>query len=104
MFQAYLGNRLQCSPFYNSMIGAHRNSCVISKFCYKGTILQRNYRKMTISWPFSYNSFVKFYGKTNWEPLHDQDVSKPVLFCLFDLILYIPINSLPFMSGRVFLG
>ena len=27
---------------------------------YKGTILQRNYRKMTISWSLSYNSFVKF--------------------------------------------
>ena len=33
----------------------------ISEPCYKGTILQRNYRKMTMS--FSYNSFVKFHGK-----------------------------------------
>ena len=31
--------------------------------CYKGTILQRNYRKMTIKWSFSYNSFVKFHDK-----------------------------------------
>ena len=29
----------------------------------KGTILQWNNRKMTISWSFSYNSFVKFNGK-----------------------------------------
>ena len=36
---------------------------VISEVCYKGTILQRNNRKMTISWSFSYNSFVKFCGK-----------------------------------------
>ena len=28
----------------------------------KGTILQRNYRKMNIK-SFSYNSFVKFHGK-----------------------------------------
>ena len=33
--------------------------CVISELCYKGILLQRNYRKMTISWSFSYNSFVK---------------------------------------------
>ena len=26
--------------------------CVIRESCYKGTILQRNYRKMTISWSF----------------------------------------------------
>ena len=42
----------------------------ISDSCYKGTILQRNYRKMTIKWPFSYNTFVKFHGKIFWEP-HD---------------------------------
>ena len=42
---------------------------VISEPCYKGTILQRN-EKMTILWPFSYNSFVKFHGK-KWEPQHD---------------------------------
>ena len=26
------------------------------------------------------------------------------LFCLFDLILYVPVNNLSDMSGRVFLG
>ena len=36
---------------------------VISEMCSKGEILQRNYRKMTISWSFSYNSFRKFHGK-----------------------------------------
>ena len=36
---------------------------VLSESCYKGTILQRSYRKMTMLWSFSYNSFVKFYGK-----------------------------------------
>ena len=36
---------------------------VISELCYRGTILQGNYRKMTILWSFSYNSFVKFHGK-----------------------------------------
>ena len=39
---------------------------------YEGTILQRNYRKMTISWSFFYNSFVKFlHIKNIWEPQHD---------------------------------
>ena len=32
--------------------------CYGSKKFYRG-ILQRNYRKMTIKWSFSYNSFVK---------------------------------------------
>ena len=36
---------------------------VISELCYKGTILHWNYRKMTMSWSFSCNSFVKFHGK-----------------------------------------
>ena len=37
--------------------------CLISVLCYKETILQKNYRKMTISWSFFYFSFVKFHGK-----------------------------------------
>ena len=37
---------------------------VISELCYKGTILQRNYRKPTILWSFSYDSFAKFHNKT----------------------------------------
>ena len=48
---------------------------VISEACDKGTILQRNYRKMTIKWSFSYNSFVKFHGTKIWEPQHDQVLS-----------------------------
>ena len=36
---------------------------IISELFFKETILQRNYREMTISWSFAYNSFVKFYGK-----------------------------------------
>ena len=38
----------------------------IGESCYKGTILQRNYRNLTIKvkrLSFSYNSFVKFHGK-----------------------------------------
>ena len=44
---------------------------VISESYYKGTILQSNNRKMTISWSFSYDSFVKFNGKKKWAPQHD---------------------------------
>ena len=46
---------------YNALFEVYRNDLVISELCYNGTILHRNYRKMTVS--FSYNSFVKFYGK-----------------------------------------
>ena len=41
--------------------------CVLSELCYIGKILQRNYRKMTISWSFSYNSFVKCQVKKKLE-------------------------------------
>ena len=37
---------------------------------YKGTILQRNYRKMTMK-SFFYNSFLKFHGQKLWETQHD---------------------------------
>ena len=40
-----------------------RNGPCYKTPCYKWTILQRNYRKMIISWSFSCNSFVKFQGK-----------------------------------------
>ena len=37
---------------------------VMSELCFnKGTILQRNDRKMTIIWSFFYNFFVKFHDK-----------------------------------------
>ena len=35
---------------------------VIIELCYKGKILQMNYRKMTIAWSFSYNFFGIFLG------------------------------------------
>ena len=44
-------------------LGSIGNNCVIIKSCYNGTILQRNNRKMTIPWSFSYNFFEKFHGK-----------------------------------------
>ena len=62
---------VQSSPFLKTLcLGSIGMDPVISELCYKGTniflhkrtILQRNYRKMTISWSFSYNSFEKFHG------------------------------------------
>ena len=52
---------------------------VINEMYYKDTILQRNYRKMTILWSFSYNSFVKFHCKKIGEPQNDRVISKSVL-------------------------
>ena len=57
--------RLRWSPIsYNAIylgsIGI--DHVILSDFCYEETILQRNYGKMTILWPFSSNSFVKFHG------------------------------------------
>ena len=36
---------------------------VISETCFEGPILQRNYRKISILWSFSFISFVKFKVK-----------------------------------------
>ena len=44
---------------------------VTHELCYIVTILHRNYRKMTISWSFSNNSFVKFHDKIILEPQHN---------------------------------
>ena len=63
-------------------VWVHRNGGmdhVISELCYKGTNLHRNYRKMTMLWSFSYNSFVKFHGKKSWQPQHDSVMSKNIL-------------------------
>ena len=54
---------------------------VISESCYKGTILQRNYRKMTMKWSFSNNSVVNFHVKIGliWKLQHDRVISKSML-------------------------
>ena len=44
-------------------LGSIGIDCVISKSCHKVIILQRNYRKMTMKWSFSYKLFVKFLDK-----------------------------------------
>ena len=54
---------IQCSPFIMLCSGCIGMDCYTWIMLYKGTILQNNYRKMTISWSFSYNSFVKFSKK-----------------------------------------
>ena len=47
---------------------------VISELSYEGTILQRNNRKMTMEWSFSYNFLVKFnyekFGNSNMTVLY----------------------------------
>ena len=52
---------VQCSPFIMLCLGSIGNDHAMSEPCYKGTILQKNYRKMTIIWSFFINSFVKFH-------------------------------------------
>ena len=54
---------VQPSPFIKLYLGFIEKDSVISESCYKGTILKRNSRKMTLKWSFSYNSIVKFHGK-----------------------------------------
>ena len=53
-----------CSPFITLCFGSIQMNHVINESCknHEGTILQKNYRKMTIQWSFSYNSFVKIHG------------------------------------------
>ena len=53
---------LHCSPFIKPCLGSIGMDRVISESFYKGTNLQRNCRKMTILWSFSYNTFLKFHG------------------------------------------
>ena len=47
-------------PGIKLYLGSFRPDHVISELCYKGItlLLQRNYKKITIPWPFFYNSFV----------------------------------------------
>ena len=53
---------------------------VISEPCYKETILQRNYRKITIKWPFSCNFLCKIqwqkYGSHNMTFLYNKVCNK----------------------------
>ena len=56
-------------------LGSIRMYHVLGKSCFKGAILQKNYRKITISWSFSYNFFVKFHGKNFWS--HNMTVLYP---------------------------
>ena len=62
----------ECTPFITLNLGSIGVDRVISEPCYKGTILQGNYRKMTIP-------LQNFMVKTNWEPQHDRVISKSVL-------------------------
>ena len=59
-------------------LGSKGMNHLISELCNKETILQRNCRKKTILWSFSYSSFVKFHGK-KMGAKHDCVVSKSVL-------------------------
>ena len=56
------------TPNFNMNVNL-THSCCVSQFFYHG-ILQRNYRKMTIKWSFSY-SFVKLslYNKIDLQPI-----------------------------------
>ena len=55
--------KIQCSTFIILYMGSIGMDHVISELWFTGTILQRNYRKMTIKLSFSYNSFEKFQVK-----------------------------------------
>ena len=45
-----IATKTQYSPFIILYLGSIGMDRVISEPCYKETILQRNYRKMTIKW------------------------------------------------------
>ena len=58
--ESNLKNRnIHCSPLITPCLGSIGMNSIISEWCYKETVFQRNYRKMTI---FSINSFIKFHG------------------------------------------
>ena len=68
-----------CSPFITLYLGSIGMDRVKIELCYKWTILQMNYRIMTILWSFSYNSFVKLCVEKNQEPQTDDVIYKSVL-------------------------
>ena len=39
---------IECTPFITLCLGSIDMDCIISESCYKYTIIQSNYRKMTI--------------------------------------------------------
>ena len=58
---------IQCSPSITlclGSIGLIGMNLVLSESSYKERILQRNDRKITILWSFSYHYFAKFHGKS----------------------------------------
>ena len=59
-------------------LGSIEIDSVVSEPRYKWTILQRNYRKMTVEWNFSNYSFIKFHCEEILEP-HNHVISKSVL-------------------------
>ena len=59
------------------MFGVHMD-CAYSQLVIEGQFCKRNYRKMTISWSFSYNSFVKSHGE-KWDAQHVCAMSESVL-------------------------
>ena len=87
IFITHMGNcvmgatpvHVQCSPSITLCLGSIGMDSVISESCNKGIILQRNYRKITILWSLSFDSFVKFHGKKLWEPQHNCVISKSML-------------------------
>ena len=62
--------------------------CGVSEPCYERiiSILQKNYRKMTISWSFSYNSFVIFHVVKTFVS-HNMTMLNPYL-CFKGTVLY----------------
>ena len=73
---ANLSNSSRVQSIYNAFFGVQRNGPH-----YNGTFLQKNDdTKMTISWSFSYHSFVKFHGINNLGAVqHDPATSESVL-------------------------
>ena len=55
---------------------------------------EKKYNLEASSLPHQDNSFVWFHGKKIWEPQHGRVLSKPMLFVLFVLLLYVPSQQL----------
>ena len=92
-------SEVHCSPFIGLCLGSIGMDSVIGELFYKGAILQRIYRKMTILWSFSYNSFVKFHdGKIIREPQHDCVISKP---CFNKVCYNMGLNARKPVFGRL---
>ena len=76
----YLGSIGIVGVHRNAIFGVHRNAIFGVYRNVKRVTKGQFYIEILGKWPFSYNFFVKFHDKNNWEQRHDCVISKSMLY------------------------